>query len=389
MGRVLRSARGLDRARIDHVVAAVLGLTTQLQVWLSSAVHDRVAAAIAAIILCSAVAVRRRRPLAAALAGAAAVSGEAAFGGALVQHSVTALPAGILLFYGAGAFLAPKRSIVALLASVAGLLPQILLGPNKVSNLFFEPVVLVFVPWLCGRWQREWAQRAVDFRELSERLDAERERDSGGAVDTERMRVARELHDVIGHCLAVIVLQAGGARMLVDTDPERAGAAMHVVERAGHEALAEIRRLMTMFDTSEAGSISPQPSLASIEELVARTSAAGLQTELEIDGTPTQVSPALALCAYRIVQEGLTNTIKHAGPARASVRMSWGDDRLEVEVEDNGRGPVQTDDADSGHGIIGMRERVALHRGVVRIERGSAGGCLLHATLPLEPETAR
>lgn len=387
-GPIVRSARGFDRARVDHIVAALLGVATQLQVWLSSAIHDRVAAAVAGLVLCAAVGARRRRPLAAACAGVVSVSAEAAFGGALVQHSVTALPAGILLFYGAGAFLEHRLALTALIASVLGLLPQILIGPHTVSNLFFEPVVLVFVPWLSGRWQRERAQRATYLRELSERLDAQRERDTGGAVDTERLRVARELHDVIGHCLSVIVLQAGGARMLVDSDPERAAAAMSVVEHAGHEALAEIRRLMSIFDAPGAGSFSPQPSLANIEELVARTSAAGLQTQLEVDGTPTDISPALALCAYRIVQEGLTNTIKHAGPARASVRMSWRDDLLELEVEDDGYGPARTPEPGAGHGIIGMRERAALHRGVVRIERGSAGGCLLHATLPLRSETA-
>ncbi|MBV9804836.1 MAG: two-component sensor histidine kinase, partial [Solirubrobacterales bacterium] len=101
-----------------------------------------------------------------------------------------------------------------------------------------------------------------------------------------------------------------------------------------------------------------------------------------------EVSPALALCAYRIVQEGLTNTIKHAGEARASVRMSWSDDRLELEIEDDGRGPLTLDGTGPGHGIIGMRERAALHRGVVQLEQGRAGGCLLRATLPLRTEEA-
>jgi len=387
MGPVFRSVRGFDRARIDHVVAAALCVTTELQVWLNPSIHDRVAAGVAGLVLCAAVGARRRWPLGAVVAGVAAVSAEAAFGGALVNHAITSIPAAILIFYGAGAFLGRARSWVALASATVGLLPQILLSRNVVSNLFFEPLVLVFVPWLCGRWQRERAQRVERFRELSERFDAQRERHASSAADVERIRIARELHDVIGHCLSVIVLQAGGARMLVGSDPDRARAAMSVVERAGHEALAEMRHLLSVFQTGpETGELEPQPGLANIEELVARTRAAGLETGLRIDGTPREVSPALALCAYRIVQEGLTNTIKHAGEARASVRMSWSEDRLELEIEDDGRGPLKLNGTAPGHGIIGMRERAALHHGVVQLEQGSAGGCLLRATLPLRPE---
>lgn len=369
------------------MLAAVLCAATELQTWLNPAIHDRVVAGLAGVMLCAAVAARRRWPLAAVVAGVAAVSGEAAFGGALVNHAITAIPAGMLVFYGAGAFLDRTRSRVALVAATAGLLPQILLGPSAVSNLFFEPVVLVLVPWLCGRWQRERAQRTEGMRELSERLDAQREQHASHAADTERIRIARELHDVIGHCLSVIVLQAGGARMLAASDPRRARAAMAVVEQVGHEALAEVRHLLSVLETEpEPGALEPQPGLADIAELVARTRAAGLEARLQIDGTPRAVSSALALCAYRIVQEGLTNTIKHAGDARASVRMRWSEDGLELEVEDDGRGGLAP--AGAGHGIIGMRERAALHHGVVRFEPGPAGGCLLRATLPLTPEAA-
>ena len=151
-----------------------------------------------------------------------------------------------------------------------------------------------------------------------------------------------------------------------------------------------MRHLLSVFESGpEIGELEPQPGLANIEELVARTRAAGLETRLQIDGAPREVSAALALCAYRIVQEGLTNTIKHAGHARASVRMSWSDDRLELEVEDDGRGPFKLDGTGPGHGIIGMCERAALHQGVVQLEPGSAGGCLLRATLPLRTEGVR
>lgn len=381
------SIRALGGARIDAVVAVVLAAVTWLQVWLDPAVHDRAAATVAGLVLCGAVAVRRRWPLAAVLAGSASVSVEAAFGGALTSTVVASAPAGFLCYYGAGAFLPPRRSRVALVAGVLALLPQIALTSHVVSNLFFETVILAFVPWLAGRWLRERAGRAREFRELSEQLDVEREQHVSRAADHERIRIARELHDVIGHCLSVIVLQAGGARMLVESEPERASEAMHVVERVGHEALTEMRHLLGVFDSqpSDQGR-SPQPGLASIEDLVARTREAGLETDLAVDGEPREVSPALALCVYRIVQEGLTNAIKHAGPARASVRLSWGDDCLELDIADDGCGPRTAHNGRVAHGLVGIRERAALHDGSVEMGARPGGGYRVRASLPLLAE---
>lgn len=382
-GKLVGSVRDLDRVRIDQLVALVLCVATQLQVWLSGSVHDRPQAAVAGLVLCGAVAVRRRWPLGAVLAGCVAVSVEAAFGGALVDSVLVSLLAGVLCFYGAGAFLPLRRSVVTLIAGVLALLPQILLTPHVVSNLFFEPAILAFVPWLSGRWIRDRAQRAGRFRELSEQLDAERERHVGAAADVERTRIARELHDVIGHCLSVIVLQAGGARMVLESEPDRAREAMRTVERAGHEALSEVRHLLGLFGPEYTdGDVHPQPGIASIEDLVTLTRAAGLRTELVIDGEPIEVSPALALCAYRIVQEGLTNTIRHAGAGQTTVRIAWTRDRLELEIADDGGGPSDPHPG-GGHGIVGMRERVALHRGSVEVGHGSHGGYRVRALLPL------
>ena len=129
--------------------------------------------------------------------------------------------------------------------------------------------------------------------------------------------------------------------------------------------------------------------LASIEKLVARTRAAGLQTDLLVDGVPRDVSPAFALCAYRIVQEGLTNTIKHAGPARATVRLRWAEERLELEIADDGHGPSPSDTGRAGHGIAGMRERAALHHGSVQTLPAKGGGYLVRASLSLIGMEAR
>ena len=158
----------------------------------------------------------------------------------------------------------------------------------------------------------------------------------------ERARIARELHDVIAHSVSVMVIQAGGARMVMGTEPDRAEASLQSVERAGREALAEMRRLLGLLDGGEdPRALAPQPGLADIKELIARTRAAGLATDLRVEGQPATLSPALDLCAYRIVQEALTNAIKHAGPARAEVRLRWAHDALELEVSDDGRGPAR------------------------------------------------
>lgn len=376
--------RGLDRERADHLVALALGLATELQVWLSPSIADRPQAAVAGLALSAAVGVRRRWPFAALLIGVIAVSGEAFFGGAIVQHAVAAIPAAILVFYGAGAFLDRRRAWQALGAGIILLLPQILITPHTGSDLFFEPVILAFAPWACGRFLRQRSERVRDLRELSERLDAEREQRAIAATSQERIRIARDLHDVLGHCLSVIVLQAGGARMLIGSEPARAGTAMEVIERAGHDALEELRHLLGVLGGAGAsGGPAPQPGLGDIDTLVRRTRMAGLTTHLHIDGPPAPISPALGLCAYRIVQEALTNALKHAGPARATVRVRWEMDRLELEIADNGRGPPVSNATRMGRGLIGMRERAELHDGEVRTGAGPSGGYLVRASLPL------
>jgi signal transduction histidine kinase len=375
--------RGLDRERVDQLVALALGLVTELQVWLSPSVTDRPQAAVAGLVLSAAVGVRRRWPFGALVAGVAAVSGEAAFGGAIVQHAVAAIPAAILVFYGAGAFLDRRRAWQALGVGAIGLLPQILITPNTGSDLFFEPVILAFAPWACGRFLRQRSERVGDLRELSERLDAERDQGAAAATGHERIRIARDLHDVLGHCLSVIVLQAGGARMLIGSEPARADTAMKVIEHAGHDALEELRYLLGVLGCGEAsGGPEPQPGLADIDALVRRTRAAGLMADLHIEGSPGPVSPVLGLCAYRIAQEALTNVIKHAGPARATVRVRWEMDRLELEIADTGCGPPAGHAARTGRGLIGMRERAALHDGQVRTGAGPGGGYLVRASLP-------
>jgi signal transduction histidine kinase len=379
--------RGFDRARVDKLIGLLLLIEIELQVWLSPYVHHRVPAALGGVGLSVAVAVRRRRPLAAVLIGVGAVAGQDVFGGHVTEHALGAIPAGIMVFYAAGAFLSAPRARWALWLGVTVLLVDVLFTRQSFAEFFFTAILLCLLPWTVGRILRERGARESAHRESAERLDVEREQRALMAAISERTRIARELHDVIAHSVSVMVIQAGGARTVMDSDPERAETSLRSVERAGREALAEMRLLLGVLDRGEdPRALAPQPGLADIEDLVSRTRTAGLEASLRVEGEPATVSPALDLCAYRLVQEALTNAIKHAGPARVTVRLCWMRDALEVDVADNGRGPIDVSGASSGHGIAGMRERTGLHGGKIQAGAGINGGFAVHARLPLTPE---
>ena len=205
----------------------------------------------------------------------------------------------------------------------------------------------------------------------------------------ERARIARELHDVIAHSVSVMVIQAGGARLVMGADLVQAEASLRVAERVGREALAEIRRLLGVLDMADnPGELAPQPGLTDMPSLIARAQAAGITTELSVEGSPVIVSPALDLCAYRIVQEALTNVLKHANAGRAEVAVRWATDAVELEVSDDGRGERATSLNAGGHGLTGMRERAGMHGGTLQVGRGAGGGYLVRARLPFSSQGA-
>jgi len=377
----------IDWPRVDQLVALVLLVGIELEVWLGSSVPDRVSAALAGVVLSGAVAFRRRRPLEVVLVIVAFMAVQAALAG---PHKlpVSAALAVLLVFYGLGAFAPePKSRWVLGLAVVVTSIAQLTKPGGGISTAAAMEVFGVLAPWALGRTVRERGVHERGYRELAEQLDAGRDLHARTAAHGERARIARELHDVIAHSVSVMVIQAGGARMVMDYSPERAEASLRSVERAGREALAEMRRLLGVLDgDTDPRALAPQPGLADIDELLARTRASGLVADLRVDGEPAAVSPALDLCAYRIVQEALTNVIKHAAPARAEVRVRWGQDALELEISDDGRGPGTVNGASGGHGIAGMRERAGLHGGSIDAGAGPGGGFTVRARLPLTPE---
>src|SRR3712207_4404448 len=217
------------------------------------------------------------------------------------------------------------------------------------------------LPILIGRMTFNRRRRIVRDREVAARE----------AVTAERAAIARELHDVVAHHMSVMVVQAGAARTVVGADPEAAADALRQIEASGRTGLAEMRRLLEVLKADGAsGERTPQPGLAQLDDLLASMRATGLPVEAVVEGEPRPLPPGVDLSAYRIVQEALTNALRHAGGASARVLLRYEPDALEIEVVDDGRGSV--DGSEGGHGLIGMRERVQLFGG--DLTTGSAPG---------------
>ena len=251
------------------------------------------------------------------------------------------------------------------------------------SDLLF--LVFVFgAAWLAGLALSARSQQAIELRARAERAERDREEQARRAVDEERARIARELHDVVAHSVSVMVVQAGGVRRLLDPDQDRQREALLAIEHTGRGALTEMRRMLGVLRTGEPqeGPLAPQPSLEHLDRLVEQVRQAGLAVELEVEGSPVPLAAGVDLSAYRIVQEGLTNTLKHAGPgASAHVLVRYLPERIELEVSNSGEG---TGNGDAGHGLVGMRERVALYGGTLAAGPGDNGGYVVRACLPAE-----
>jgi signal transduction histidine kinase len=201
-------------------------------------------------------------------------------------------------------------------------------------------------------------------------------------VTEERARIARELHDVVGHSVSVMTVQASAVRRLLRPDQQREREALMIVEQTGREALAEMRRMVGVLRRpEEAPALAPQPSLDYLDRLVEQAREAGLPVELRIEGDPVQLPAGLDLTAYRLVQEGLTNAMKHAHAESTQVLVRYGDKDIEVSVTDDGQG--RGDGTSGGHGLVGMRERVSVYGGELEAGPRPGGGYRLRARLPL------
>jgi signal transduction histidine kinase len=257
--------------------------------------------------------------------------------------------------------------------------PKGTLGAFIATSLVFA--ILWTVAFALGRKFQE----ADEAKERASRAEREREERAQAAVSEERARIARELHDVVGHSVSVMTVQASAVRRLLRPDQEREREALLIVEQTGREALAEMRRMVGVLRRpEEAPALAPQPSLDHLDRLVEQARDAGLPVDLRIEGKPIQLPAGLDLTAYRLVQEGLTNALKHARAESAQVFVRYGADDIEVAVFDDGQGG-SGDGTGGGHGLVGMRERVSVYGGELEAGPRPDGGYRLRARLPLAP----
>jgi signal transduction histidine kinase len=383
----LTRARGIDPRTVDAVVAAAL----VAGVVASAAVgkHHGPLTVLAAAASCATVAWRRRAPAAmTAVAVASIVVAGVSSDGA---HSRIEPIAAVLDYYMLGRLSIqrgrPDVDAVLLVAAVAGLL----IVPKSPGLVQFATNWTSFVggPFAAGRAVGSRVALTRELRANAERLEREQRERARHAAADERNRIARELHDVVAHGVSVMVIQTQAARRVAVTDRDAARAALRSVQSCGRDALMEMRRMIGVLrhgDEELAGATAP--ALSQLGALIARARAAGLPVELRIDGEARDLSPGLDLVAFRVVQEALTNAIKHAGPARALVRVTFTTGALELEISDSGRGPALADgDTDAtGQGLVGMRERLVLYGGELNAGRARGGGFKVRARIPL-PET--
>ena len=278
-----------------------------------------------------------------------------------------------------------RRSAIAGAALVVAVTAAQLADGGGIEDVLSATLFLGVV-WALGRWVRLRRSGTRRLEERARRLAAEGELNARLAVERERARIARELHDSIAHSVSVMVLQAGAAEQVVMDAPERARASLSAIQDVGRDAVDELRRLLTLLRSEDdTAPLAPQPGIAGLETLLAHVRDAGLPVDLTVEGTPEPLPTAIDLSAYRIVQEALTNTLKHAGPAHAQVTLRYSGHALELEVLDDGNGGGAPDpQAARGFGLAGMRERATLYGGVVQAGPRHEGGYALRARLPLE-----
>ena len=362
-----------DPLTLDRALAALLTVGAELAIWLGGdATHHRLGVALVAPAFMGSLAVRRRYP---ALVGTA-VPVVGAFEHALWDPQFIGYPiANFCALYALTVWTSPRRFAFGLSLILAVILATSAWPSGNLHGALSFPVIMAVVMLL--------VRRVVGDRERRARI-AERERDVAAreAVVEERARIARELHDAVAHNVSMIVVQAGAERRVLDGASGSTREVLQTIEQIGRSALTEMRRLLGMLRSDTDDALTPQPGLGDLPALVTQVREAGLPVELRIDGERRELPVGIELSAYRIVQEALTNALKHAGDARATVHVRYGADSLELEIVDDGTGAAARVSS-GGHGLVGMRERVALYGGRLDAGRRPTGGFAVRVLLPI------
>lgn len=256
------------------------------------------------------------------------------------------------------------------------------------DDILFPFFVFGVAPWAIGRVIRTQTALARELAEQEARVRHLRELEEASAVAFERARIARDIHDVLAHSLSVMVVQASGARRALATDPAAAIDAAELIERSGRDALVELRRLFGTVRRGEVEALDGSPGLGQVETLVSRARLAGLPATLRVEGEPVELGAGADMAAYRLVQEALTNALKHAGSSTTEVTLSHRHDGVTIEVIDEGDGhpPANGDFVGGGHGLVGMHERMSLYGGEVEAGPREGGGFAVRAHLPRQRE---
>ena len=366
------------------LVLTVLGLfvLAQVQIWSAPSSYDvggRSLNALIATVITVPVLVAHRWPLPVVLVVLAAIATDYLLGG----EAGAAWFVLLLVVYAVGSYGSAWASAVGLFVLAALVLsvdiPRLQQG-DPVDEVVPGWFILGAV-WGLGRWMRH---RRTEMSELSSRADAlERDRDEAtrAAVAHERARIARELHDLVAHSLAVIVLQAQAADRVLVSDVEAARRALAAIDSTGREGLGELRRMLDILVDVAPDELEPRPSLEHLDLLVERVRETGLPVSVSVSGSPRPLPAGLDLSAYRIVQEALTNTLKHGDPTKVEVGVAYLTDGVELTIADDGQGRRDATSNGSGRGLIGMRERAHLYGGTVEAGPAPTGGFLVHAVL--------
>ena len=369
----------------EVALAGVVGLLCQLDVWAPLSFVGRQShrplLSVVFLVVCAALLWRRRAPLV-VLAFVFATLSLLYLAVAAPEALGTFLPP-LVAVYALGRYGETRSLLLAVPLVLAGTAlheirdPQFTLtGPT----IFFW--ALLAAAWPVGHAFRLREQAVDRLSRQAEELEQRRQAEARAAAAAERARIARELHDVVGHGLSVLVLQLVATLGLLENgDQTGVSERLQATERSARETLAEMRRLLDLLDEDRNASLAPQPGLGDLTRLVEETQAAGVDTELVVDGEQIELPAGLQLAAYRIVQEALTNVIKHARPARAQVRVTYRPDHLSVEVVDEGQ--TLPASLDGGRGLAGMRERVALYNGELAVGPLPGAGFAVQARFPL------
>jgi signal transduction histidine kinase len=385
--RLFASKYGLDLLIVGTAVASAIGVLTRTDAQRPTGARLWFEAAAVAIVVLSLLA-RRRFPFAAPAAMWLVSAALSFLDGLLIVNRTGLFIAGMGASLLLGNLRRDLEARVGLLIAVGGAAIVVHNSPNRSAGDFFFTPVLFGLAWLVGFALRGRAEQTAAAEERAARAEREREIAARVAVAEERGRIARELHDVVAHAVSVMVLQVGAVRHRMPEADAESREALKNVEQAGRTALAEMRRLLNaMRHDDEALELLPQPGLQDVAALVDHVRAAGLPVRLDVHGEPVPLPPGLDLSAYRIVQEGLTNSLKHSGASHAEVDVRYGATELELEVRDDGTGGVTTDEG-LGHGLVGVRERVKIYGGEMTAGVSRSGGYVLRARIPLDGATS-